>query len=207
MADLSSRDDEKTAEQARQKGIEEEKQRQKELAAAKEQSRKEGMQQERSKSKGNGGSAVKIILGLVVLVIILLAIAWFTLNVSVSGATPGLALPFTTSYAVTFPEGQTINVGNSQIAVLSYQNELISSVDGDRQKLVVGEDRVISQRRAVITTLGKITLLDTNFQITLKYKGERDNQAYFDMAVHTSQQVPDILLKQLLPPEIHATPI
>jgi hypothetical protein len=207
MADLSSRDEEKTAEQARQKGIEEEKQRQKELAAAKEQARKEGMQQERSQSKGKGGSAVTIILGLVVLVIILLAIAWFTLNVSISAATPGLALPFTTTYAVTFPEGQTINVGNSQIAVLSYQNELISSVDGDRQKLVVGEDRVIAQRRAVITTLGKITLLDTNFQITLKYKGERDNQAYFDMAVHTSQQVPDILLKQLLPPEIHATPI
>jgi hypothetical protein len=59
----------------------------------------------------------------------------------------------------------------------------------------------------VITTLGAITLMDTNFKINLKYKGERDNRAYFDMAVHTSKQVPDMLLKQLLPAEIDARPI
>jgi hypothetical protein len=72
---------------------------------------------------------------------------------------------------------------------------------------VVGETRGISERRAVITTLGVITLLDTHFQIDLVYKGERDNRAYFDMAVHTSQQVPDFLIRQLLPNEIDATPI
>jgi hypothetical protein len=49
--------------------------------------------------------------------------------------------------------------------------------------------------------------MDTNFQINLKYKGERDNRAYFDMAVHTSKQVPDILLRQLLPNEIDARPV
>jgi hypothetical protein len=49
--------------------------------------------------------------------------------------------------------------------------------------------------------------MDTNFKINLKYKGERDNRAYFDMAVHTSKQVPDMLLKQLLPAEIDARPI
>jgi len=91
--------------------------------------------------------------------------------------------------------------------VLSYQNELISDIDGNRQKLVVGEDRVISERRAVITTLGIITLMDTNFQINLKYKGDRDNRAYFDMAVQTSRQVPDLLLRKLLPPGIDARPI
>jgi len=72
---------------------------------------------------------------------------------------------------------------------------------------VVGEERVISERRAVITTLGVINLMDTNFRINLKYKGNRDNLAYFDMAIHTSQQVPDILLTQLIPAEIHAQPI
>ena len=234
MTDLTSRDDERTAEQARLKGIEEEKQRQRELESAKDQARKEGadkaqmqerekeqarkegaekgrMQekekdQSRVKEKGSSG-AVKIILGIVLLIIIILAIAWLTLNVSVTAASPALVLPFTSTYAVTFPEGQTVTVGSSHISVLSYQNELISNIDNDRQKLVVGEDRVISERRAVITTLGKITVLDTDFQITLKYKGERDNLAYFDMAVQTSQQVPDILLRQLLPAEIHAQPV
>jgi hypothetical protein len=72
---------------------------------------------------------------------------------------------------------------------------------------VVGEDRVITERRAVITTLGVITLMDTNFQINITYKGDRDNRAYFDMAVQTSKQVSEILLNQLLPQEIDARPI
>ena len=57
-------------------------------------------------------------------------------------------------------------LGNSRINVLWFENELISDIDGDRQKLVVGEERIISERRAVITTLGVITLIDTNLQLT-----------------------------------------
>jgi hypothetical protein len=41
----------------------------------------------------------------------------------------------------------------------------------------------------------------------MKYKIEQDNRTYFDRAVHTSRQVPDVLLKQLLPSEIDARPI
>jgi hypothetical protein len=137
----------------------------------------------------------------------LVAVAWFSLNVTVTNVVPGNALPFTTNYGVSFPEGQTITVGNTHISVLSYQNELISDTDGDLQKLVVGKDRIIAERRAVITTFGAITLLDTNFKIDLKYKGERGNRAYFDMAVHTSRQVRDVLLMQLLPSEIDARPL
>ena len=199
---------EKAKEQARVKGQEEEKQKQQELEKAKEQARKEGLEQERARQKAKGGgSGVKIILGIILLVIILIAAAFLTLNVTVSNVAPGLAMPFTTNYGVSFPEGQTITIGNTHIIVLSNQGLIITDIDGDRQNMVVGEKRVISERRAVITTLGVITLLDTHFQIDLVYKGERDNRAYFDMAVHTSQQVPDILLRQLLPKEIDATPI
>ncbi|MFA5347632.1 MAG: hypothetical protein WC294_05810 [Methanoregula sp.] len=230
MTDLTSRDDERTAEQARVKGQEEEKQKQQELEKAKEQARvkgqeeekqkqqelekakekarKEGLEQERAREKAKGGgSGVKIILGIILLVIIIIAAAFLTLNVMVSNVAPGVAMPFTTNYGVSFPEGQTITIGNTHIIVLSNQGLIITDIDGDKQNMVVGEKRVISERRAVITTLGVITLLDTHFQIDLVYKGERDNRAYFDMAVHTSQQVPDILLKQLLPNEIDATPI
>jgi len=201
------RDEEKAREQATEKGRIEEQERAREREQAVEKGRKQGLEQERARVKGTGGSGLKVILGIIVLVIVILAVALLTLNVNVTNVTPGNALPFTTNYGVSFPEGQTITIGNTHINVLTYQNELISDIDGDRQKLVVGEDRVISERRAVITILGAVTLMDTNFKINLKYKGERDNRAYFDMAVHTSQQVPDILLKQLLPPEIDARPI
>ncbi len=208
MADLTSRDDERAAEQAREKAREEEKEKQKELEQAKEQARTQAMEDERARQKQKGGSGtIKIIIYLIVLAVIVAAVVWLSLSVTVTNVAPGVSMPFTTTYGVSFPEGQTIAVGNTHINVLSYENELISDIDGDRQKLVVGEDRIISERRAVITTLGIITLLDTHFQINLKYKGERDNRAYFDMAVHTSQQVPDILLKQLLPAEIDARPV
>jgi hypothetical protein len=188
-----------------------------------EQGRKQGQDEERSrenvranaqadakareKSKEGWGMGVKIIVSPVVLAIIVAVVALLTLSVSVMPATTNYAMPFTTNYAVTFPEGQAIAIGSSQMTVLSYQNELISDIDGDRQKLVVGEDRVISERRALITTFGVIKLLDTNFQINLKYKGNRDNLAYFDLSIHTSQQVSDMLLNRLLPPEIRAQPM
>jgi len=213
MDDLNSRDDEKRLEIAREQGKQDEQKQQLERDKATEQGRKKGQDEERArenareKPKEGWGMGIKIVVSLVVLAIIVAVVALLTLSVSVTNVSTGYALPFTTSYSVTFPEGQSIAIANSHMTVLSYQNELISDIDGDRQKLVVGEDRVISERRAVITTFGVIKLMDTNFKINLKYKGDRDNEAYFDMAIHTSQQVPDILIKQVLPAEIHAQPM
>ena len=176
---------------------------------AKEAGRKQGQKEERAREtqKGELGGGIKIAIAIIALVLIIALAGVLTLTVSVTNAATGNALPFVTKYAVTFPEGKTITIGNSHINVLSYQNELISEIDGDRQKLVEGENRVISERRAVITTFGIVTLIDTNFQINLKYKGIRDNVAYFDMSILTSRQVPDILLKQLLPAEMKAQPM
>jgi len=209
MEDMSTRDEEKARELALEKGREEERKRLADIERAKEEARTEAIKGEkaRQKEKDRSGSGLKYIIYILILAVIVAVVAWFSLNVTVTNVAPGNALPFRTNYGVSFPEGQTITIGNTHINVLTYQNELISDIDGDRQKLVVGEDRVISERRAVITILGAVTLMDTNFRIDLKYKGERDNRAYFDMAVHTSKQVPDILLTQLLPPEIDARPI
>jgi hypothetical protein len=198
------RDDQKAREQAAEKARKEEQDRQKEREQATEKGRKQGLEQERARQKAKGGSGTGIIIALVVIVIVFAAIAWFSLSETVTSVTPGTPLPFTTNYAVSFPEGQTTTLGNSRINVMWFENELITDIDGAKQKLVVGEERVISERRGVIKALGVITLMDTNYVINLKYKGERDGRAYFDMAVHTSKQVPDILLKRMLPPEIDA---
>ncbi|MEI7858175.1 MAG: hypothetical protein WCH85_11850 [Methanomicrobiales archaeon] len=209
MDEIISREDEKGRELAQEKGRKQEQDSQRDRELAKETGRKQGQQEERAREakKGGWGMGVKIILSLVVLAIIVAAFGLLTLSVSVMSASPGNALPFTTNYAVTFPEGEPTTIGNSHITVLSFQNEIISDIDGNRQKLAEGEDRIIEERRALITTFGVITLVDTNFQINLKYKGNRDKLAYFDMAIHTSQQVPTMLLNRLIPPEIHAQPM
>jgi general stress protein YciG len=209
MVDLTSRDDEKSREIAKETGRIEEQNLQRERSMAKETGRRQGQEEERAREKPKAGSGkwVMAVLWLIVLACIIVVAGLLTLSVSVTDVTPGNSLPFTTNYGVSFPEGQTIAIGNSHISVLSYQNELTSDIDGDKQKLVIGESRVIAERRAVITTLGLLTLMDTNFRINLVYKGDRDNRAYFDMAVQTSKQVPDMLLKNLLPAAIDARPI
>ena len=222
MADLTSRDDEKAREkelkaeqdrqqdeqkareQATEKGRKEEQDLQKERELATEKGRKQGLEQERARQKAKGGSVTWIIIALVVIVIVFSAIAWFSLSETVTSVTPGTPLPFTTNYAVSFPEGQTTTLGNSRINVIWFENELITDIDGAKQKLVVGDERNISERRGIMKALGVFTIMDTNYAINLKYKGERDGRAYFDMAVQTSKQVPDILLKRMLPPEIEA---
>ena len=132
MEDISTRDEEKAREQALEKGKEEERKRQEELERAKEDARKQAIQQERTRQKEKG-SSMKYLVYVIILAIVLVAVAWFSLNVTVTNVVPGNALPFTTNYGVSFPEGQTITVGNTHINVLSYQNELISDIDGDRQ--------------------------------------------------------------------------
>lgn len=210
MDDLSTWDEEQAREREREQEEERKKEHdlQRERELAEEKGRKLEKEEERKRKQGTGsfGTGIKIIIALIVLALIVIVAAFLTLSISVTNASPGAPLPYTTNYRVSFPEGQTVTIGNTHIMVLSYQNDIISDIDGDRQKLAVGQERTISERRAVITTLGAVTLMDTNFHINLVYKGNRDNRAYFDMAVHSSKQVPDILISQLLPSEIDARP-
>jgi predicted transglutaminase-like protease len=209
MADLSKVDDEKNSEINREIGRREEQELQQERELATEKGRKQGLLEgrERDKTSGGTGTVFKILTGIVILAIIILVSSFLTLSVSVTEVSPGKSLPYTTMYSVSLPEGQMVTIGDTHINVLSYQNELISDIDGNRQKLEVGVKRVISERRAVITIFNTIPLIDTHFAINLKYKGDKDNRAYFDMAVHTSKQVPDLLIKKLIPGEMNAQTI
>lgn len=195
-------EEQKAKEQAAEKARQEEQARQKEREQATEKGKKQGKEEERARAK-KGGSGIFYVIAIIVIVIIAAAIAWYSISATITEVTPGIALPFTTNYAVSFPEGQTVTIGNSHINVLSDQNEVITDIDGNRQKLLVGDQRTIPERRGRITVFG-VTLADVNYKITLTYKGERDNRAYFDMTLVTSKQVPDMLLNRLLPGGIDA---
>ncbi len=150
--------------------------------------------------------SAKVSIALISVLIVILVTAFFSITVATTGPTGGAAFPYTTMYAVSFPEGQQMVIGSTHIVVLSFENEMVADVDGVREKLAVGEDRTFAPRHARVTVLG-IPLLDTDFQILMKYKGVRDNRAYFDLAVKTEKQVPEYLLKRLLPAEMDARPM
>lgn len=162
---------------------------------------------ERSRESGRRRSRVWITIAVLAIILILLAAAVMTVGVSVEGQVAGGQLPYSTTYAVTFPEGQPVSVGNSRIVMLSYGDHIVSDVDGSREEMMIGDERIIATRRAVITALRFLRIAETDFRITLTYKGTRDNLAYFDMTVRTSRQIPDYLVNLVLPPEIHARPV
>jgi hypothetical protein len=159
-----------------------------------------------SLKKRGMSTGTKVSIAVIVILVAVIAVAILTLSVTTTGAGSGTAFPYTTLYAVSFPEGEPIAIGNSRIVVLSYNNEMVTDVDGEREKLVVGEDRTFAPRHARITVAG-IPVLDSDFQILMKYKGVLDSRAYFDLTVRTEKQVPEYLVKQLLPPAVDARPV
>lgn len=161
---------------------------------------------EKNQEKKKKGSKLKII-GVLFLILLIGVIAVFaTLNVTMYAPIQGANYPYTTTYNVWFPLGKTVTVGGIDMVALSTQDEMMIAVGGQTQKLVVGEDKLISERRAVVKTLG-ITVVDTNFQIYLTYRGLSDPAtANFFLAVRTSQQVPQFIVNLLLPKDIQAVP-
>jgi hypothetical protein len=85
-------------------------------------------------------------------------------------------------------------------------NEVDTSVDGNKERLAIGQERTISARYARISALG-IPIIDTDFQIVLTYIGPSGSNALFDMKVMTSRQVPEILIRRIIPPSMNAQPI
>ena len=155
--------------------------------------------------EGGLSSRTKILAAVLVFIIVVIAAAILTISVTNTTADPGTSLPFGTQYRVTLPDGEPVTIGNTHIVVMSYENEMVTDVDGNREKLVVGEERVISPRHAQITVFG-IPVFNTDFQITLHYLGTNGKNADFDMTVKTSKQVPDFVLRLLIPSNMNAQP-
>jgi hypothetical protein len=155
--------------------------------------------------KKGWGLGTKILLGIIAIIAVVSVIAVLTLTVAVLDSRTGTSFPYSTSYRVSLPDGESFTIGNSKIIVLTYENEVITDVDGVKEKLTVGQERVISPRYARISALG-VPLIDTDFQIHLRYLGTSGKDALFDMTVMTSKQIPEMVIRRLIPPSMNAQP-
>jgi hypothetical protein len=70
---------------------------------------------------------------------------------------------------------------------------------------VIGEERLISERRAVIKALG-IPVADTNYQMYVRFLGIQGKNIHFYLTIKTSSQIPQFLIDRILPLEIQARP-
>lgn len=155
--------------------------------------------------KPKKGGKGKVILAVVLILVAILAAGLITLSVTVTDPREGVAYPYTTTYVVLFPDGERVTVANTPMMALTYENEMIIDVNGQRNKIVVGEEKLISERRAIINVFGR-PVLATNFQIFMKYLGMNGNKAQFYLTVKRSNDVPQFLINRLLPSEIEAQP-
>jgi hypothetical protein len=162
-------------------------------------------QKMRSPGKAGFGLGTKIILGILAVIAVVSVIAIVTLTIAVIDSQTGTSFPFSTSYRVSLPDGELVTIGTTKIIVLTMADGVDVSVDGTKEKLTVGQERIISPRYARISALG-VPLMDTDFQITLKYLGPSGSTALFDMTVRTSKQVPEMVIRKLLPPNMNAQP-
>lgn len=157
-------------------------------------------------TKKGWSTMTKVLLGILGLIAVISVIAVVTLTIAVIESQTGTSFPYSTSYRVSLPDGELVTIGNSKIIVMVMGDSVDTSVDGNKEKLTVGQERVISPHFARISALG-IPLIDTDFQITLKYLGASGNNALFDMTVKTSKQVPELILRRLIPANMNAQPV
>lgn len=150
--------------------------------------------------------STKFLLGIFIgIVVVLVVAAYLTLTVTVSTNVSGVSLPYETHYNVELPDGESVTIGNSRIAVMAYGDSVTTDVDGVREQLVVGQTRVISPHHAKITSL-LVPLYNVDFQITLKYLGSSGTKDNFYLTVKTSNQVPEMIVRRLLPSNMNAQP-
>jgi hypothetical protein len=160
----------------------------------------------RSPENAGWGLGTKVLLGILGLIAVIAVIAVVTLTVAVVESQTGTSFPYSTTYRVSLPDGEPVTIGSTRILALTMPDGVDVAVDGNKEKLTVGQERVINPRYARISALG-VPLMDTDFQITLKYLGASGNNALFDMTVKTSKQVPEMVVRKLLPPSMNAQPV
>jgi hypothetical protein len=151
-------------------------------------------------------TGTKVLVGILALIAVICVVAVVTLTVAVIESQTGTSFPYSTNYRVSLPDGELVTIGNSKIIVMVMGDSVDTSVDGKKEKLVVGEERVISPHFARISVMG-IPLIDTDFQINLKYLGASGKNALFDMTVKTSKQVPELIIRRLIPSNMNAQAI
>ncbi len=122
----------------------------------------------------------------------------------------GSSFPYVTTYDVLFPQGQSVNFAGTYITAAGTGNKVIVTAGGGQgTEMGIGETRTFSQPKRVILKIFGMTLIDTNYQVDLEFRGYVPSVGKNDfyMTFKTSNQVPQFLIDMLIPTEVNARPI
>jgi hypothetical protein len=158
-------------------------------------------------NRKSGRTGLKIAAIIIVILVVVAAAGFATLTV-IADLPPasGALYPYTITYDVLIPEGQTFSVGGTPLLILSTGDQLLMKVGDRTESFTIGQTKTITERTAKVTTLG-IPITETNYMIDATYRGMVGERADFYLVVKTSRQIPSILIDRILPDGIMARPI
>jgi hypothetical protein len=152
----------------------------------------------------------RLLIAILIIIILVIGLAFaaiLTLTISPDNpGNPGAAYPYKTSFQVSLPEGQTVKIGDLPLTALSYGRQITLKIGDRREEMKSGEVREIADRTAVIKMFGK-PVFETGYRLSATWTGIINNQAQFKVSLQTSRQVPDWLVRRMLPTDIQASPV
>jgi len=119
------------------------------------------------------------------------------------------SFPFTASYDVLFPQGQSVDFAGTYITATGTGDRVIISVAGQEgYEMKVGETRTFASPKRVVVKIFGITLLDSSYTIDAEFRGfvPSAGKNDFYMIIKTSEQLPQYLVNELMPDEVNARP-
>ena len=147
------------------------------------------------------GIGIIILIGACVLIAVIMTL-------TISTDQPGRSetgYPYTTTFLVSLPEGETVQVGDQEILVLSTGDSIALRIGDHREEMHQGEEREIADRTVTVQTLGQ-TVFETGYRFSATWVGMEGKTATFRVTLRSSRQIPDWLISRVIPQEIRATP-
>lgn len=159
------------------------------------------------RGSGQSFSRSKVVTGVVGLIIVIILAGWFTMSLEPAlPAKSGVVYPFTTTYDMQAPDGQSLMIGNTAFLALIDGNAVRLKVGDSVSTLAVGDTKIITEKRAVVKMFG-ITVFDTNYRMDATYRGSVSGNPDFYLIVKTTSPIPQFLIDRMLPSELKITAV
>lgn len=188
----------KIAEEERQKNIAEEKQqrtiteeeRQKIIAEERQRIKEEEILKEKAiksykKENKKGFGFFKILLVLLVIVVAVVAGGYITFNADGMLNAWGQSYPYVATYDVLVPDSSEVFFGNVPVLALSSGTDVTLKIGNERHTITKGIPVEFKPAHLTVKTYGT-TLRDTDYHLTVTYRGLVENRLDFLITARTS---------------------
>ncbi|MFH0968809.1 MAG: hypothetical protein V1862_14115 [Methanobacteriota archaeon] len=148
-----------------------------------------------------------ISLGIIILVVIGILTA-VILTLTLIPDQPGISgavYPYTTTFRVSLPEGEIVQVGTLEILALRTGDTMALRIGDRREEMDLGEKREVADRTVTVKTLGQ-TAFQTGYRLWVTWTGMEGKSAIFKVTLMSSRQIPDWLISRVIPADIQVTP-